>query len=175
MIRFSRSTLVVLLILSACGEDAPPDPRGVGEPARPLAETYEPNPQDPLTPSVHNLQKIPVGTNRPRTVVERRVTPTQPDPQEERDWDSELRGALGSIPSCLETGEELPETLSLRVQAFVSSAGRVTRGYVSSSALSTAATDCLRERIETSHFAPPEETGGRRVSATLRFARESVD
>ena len=175
MLRFSRYTLAAFLLLSACGEDAPPDPRGVGVPARPLAETYEPDPQDPLTPPIHNLQKIPVGTNRPRTVVERRIQEPQPDPTPERDWDSELRGALGSPASCLEPGEELPENLTLRVQAYVTSSGRITRGYVSSRSVSAAAERCLRERLEASHFAPPEETGGQRISATLQFSRQVAD
>lgn len=178
----SLSLIVLLALLpltGACGGEREVDPRGIGEPARPLSRTYNSNPDDPLVPPSHDLNRIPVGMGATRPVLERRVAPTAPEAPEEalpeRDWEGEIRGAIGAVSSCLDPSEELPERVTLRVQAFVTSTGRVSRGYVSSTSLPSTATACLRARIEAAHFAPPSEPGGKNVRAVIRFTRQTSE
>jgi hypothetical protein len=92
-----------------------------------------------------------------------------------RDYDAELRAAVGDPSGCLRarTGPDIPRQISIEVEAHVMAAGNISRSYVRSPQLAAEELECIRKRIEPLHLRPPIDDAPRSVRATLTLALET--
>jgi hypothetical protein len=161
--------LVVTLLLAACGDDPPPNPRGAEDtrgtatgreeqatgaaplPARSSSRGFEPRPA-PAGPQL--------GAGGPFVRPEGTVTP-------ERDLGAELRGSIGDVRGCLQGFDPgTATTLRIGVRAGVSAQGIVTRAYASGS-VPREALACVEARAASVRIPAPVPDGPRSVSTTI--------
>jgi len=170
MYRYLTLLLFTLGLLLGCEEESTPGGRGLAN-ERPPGAAIPPSfeAENTLQPEGESVVNSPLPAPGPRTVRSRRAAP---DETEERDWEEELRAAATPLSTCVPAGENLPERLSLRLEATVSATGRVTRAYVSGSVASSDVRDCIRNRLLQAQFAPPESGGPRTIRSRLEAQRE---
>jgi hypothetical protein len=146
----------------------PPPPRGIprvtstdGPPAKPPAAKPTPEPFRWLEETRAAKLDTPSET-------------TSPDAGK-RDYDAELRTAVGDPSGCLtaRTGPDIPRQISIEVEAYVMAAGNISRSYVRSPQLAAEELECIRRRIEPLRLRPPIDDAPRSLPPTLRLALES--
>jgi hypothetical protein len=163
-----------LLWALACGcgttdpiAPSPPPPRGLPK----AASTDRPPPKPAAAP----------GGPEPfrwldESSAQKPAAPVEASPDAgKRDYEAELRAALGDPSSCLaaRTDAGTPSEISIEVEAYVMAPGNISRGYVRSPQLAAEELECIRRRITPLRLRPPIEDAPRAVRATLKLAVET--
>ena len=89
--------------------------------------------------------------------------------EEERELEAELRSLIGDPMSCLspEPGTEMPDTIEIDLEAYVTTNGVVSRSGVRSSYLSNTALTCVKARIDNARFRAPVADAPRAIRTTV--------
>ncbi len=176
------SQLIGLALLAGFGcdyESAPRTKRGVpsrqpelestpGKPAK--AAAREPLPARSPRTRVRQLLTDPALA---KAVQEK--TGEKGESEKERDYEAELRGLVGNPLACFapRASDQAPESVSISLEAHVTSSGVVSRAYASSTALSPQELTCLRQRMERAHFRAPVPDAPRTVRTTIEVRQKS--
>ena len=164
--------LLLGLAIAACSRDPitekPPRPRGIGPVT---AETEQPR------ANTSSEQTLVVQAPRPDLPA---LPPTAAAPEPEakppRDFSAELLQALGSPAACLKprTSETAPASIDIMFATSVMPSGAVAQSEVRGAGLDPSETTCLRNRLETLHFAVPIENAPIKVSASMHLSRANA-
>jgi hypothetical protein len=162
-----------LLWALACGygtadptAPSPPPPRGLPR----ATSTDRPPPKPAAVPSPEPFRWLDESkAPKPAAPVE-----ASPDAGK-RDYEAELRAALGDPSSCLaaRTDAGAKGEIRIDVEAYVMAHGNISRGYVRAPQLAAEELECIRKRITPLRLRPPIEDAPRAVRTTLRLAVET--
>lgn len=176
------AALLALALVGGCDDGADDTPvtegRGVGGArggaAAPAAAPAGEPAVDPMRPPPDD-RRLKLADYDPAAVAAERSAepnPTRdPDREPARDLSAELRTVLGDPSSCLRGLEDLPEEVTITVDATVVATGIVTRAHASGAGVPEAGLDCVRERLSSARLRPPIDPAPRSVRTTLALRR----
>jgi len=181
--RATAATLPLVAALLGCPlleqpEDRVPRPgSGEGTSARPSGgaasgdDPFDPPEERPVAPAGEPV------TGGGAAGAEEAEEAEEEAQEPERDLSAELRALVGDPVSCMDDVDpsELPERISVRVRAHVSTRGVVTRVTVSGTGLTGAARDCLSGRLSTARMRAPVPDAPRAVSTEIVVERRPVE
>lgn len=179
---------LAVLVLSgvACSEPEPPTAEEIAEarlaaiggrggttaapataPAAPAPRpSWETRRSTPTARPASPRAESPAGAGEAAATAE----PALPELQE-RNLGDELRAAIGSPASCLdfEAARRAGDRLVVRVSAYVSVTGIITRAEAASSSLEPSALRCVEARVQSVRLQGPIEGAPMRISTVLEF------
>lgn len=175
------AALAVLLAAAGCGDDE--EPRA---PGRGMTRGAEPAPgaAAPATPTAGRDDPLgaPTDPRAGRVRLDQAPDPaaaeaqpgdgeaTAPGP----DLSAELRRRVGDPSSCLRGLDDLPDEVTLRVSATVSTSGVITRSTVSGPVPSEAR-DCVTGRLSSARLTGPVEGAPRTVTTSVTVRRHGPE
>ena len=113
----------------------------------------------------------PASTEEPAATGEEGATEEPRAP--ERDLAAELRTLAGDPSSCLSAVADLPDAVSITLEATVTTSGVVTRSYARGPGIPDDAIECVRRRLDGARMRAPIENAPRTVTTTLELRRQT--
>lgn len=169
--------LSIVWLALACepNQSDPADPSGRGafgdRAAAPTTGEVRPDPLAP--PPAEQRARLGDPPSAPTATDEPTAPGSAPaEPPRPRDLASELRERLGDPSACLRGVPDLPDEVTVIVDATVTTTGIVTRSYARSSGLPDEAIECIRRRLDGARLRAPVENAPRTISTQLTLRRQ---